>query len=259
MYRKLTLAAILTILSTLLSTDMIWASQLEKNSGPDGGNFVTTAFRANHMTARSLASILRELRLLQVKEGESCSYTDKTSRALFLRLKNEGRAKEITKFLKMADAPKKLTEKEKLDDMNVRVRVRIILAQKKGKQEGQALEPEIAKALSQVFGHETFEDLGSNYIIARTNRSSSIEFFTKTDLNLELVYKVEARDDGRLDMEISINSDYPYKKDDGSIHLAKGKLNTVIIAQPGKEFILGNTQVGGGKALIYAITVDKDK
>ena len=255
MYRKLTLVAILTVLSALLSTDMLIASEVETETE----KLVTTIYQAKHMKAVGLFSILKELRLLKFEKGETSSFTRHSKGTLFLRLRGEERVKEVLSFLKKADVPKTLTKKEKLEDTNVRVRVRIILGQKKSKQEGQALKAEIAKALSQIFGHETFSDLGSNYINARVNRKSSIEFFTKTDLNLELVYKVDAREDGRYNMDISINSDYPYKKDDGSIHLAKGKLNTVIIAEPGKEFILGNTQVGGGRALIYAITVDKDK
>ena len=257
MYRKLTLITILTILTALLSTDMVLASQLE--DGKATVNLVTTIYQAKHLKASGLASILKDLRLLRFEEGETFSYTRHSQGTLFLRLCGEDRVKEILRFLQEADVQRTLTKKEQLEDANVRIRVRIILGKSKGKQEGQPLKPEIAKTLSQVFGHETFEDLGSNYISARVNRKSSIEFFTKTDLNLELVYKVDAREDGRYNMDISINSDYPYKKDDGSIHMAKGKLNTVIIAAPGKEFILGNTQVGGGRALIYAITVDKDK
>ena len=260
MYRKVTLFFILTIVTFSVTADMVLAVELEKGVKPDKSTFITTVYRPKHATTRQLDLLIRDLDLIDRKRGETFSSTSNAS-TIFLRVVNEARAKEVTKVLEMADTPAKLSSRDELEQTNVRLRVRTILAsaKKQDKAQGQPLKPEITKILSQIFGHDSYEDLGSNYVIARTGRSSSIEFFTKTDLNLELVYKVVARDDGRLDMEITIHSEFPIVKDDGRIVGAKGKLNTVVIAEHGKEFILGNTQVGGGRALIYAITVDKEK
>ncbi len=249
-----TLFLVALVMFHMSNREVIGDTKLE-NSPAKNTQMKTIIYQTKHVQPQMLEQLVHKLGLLEHSNHEEC-FAPRNTGNLFLKLRNSEREKELLSFLNKADVS---SPSDKLENMNIRLKIRIILADSsQNPTKGQALSNDLTKVLSQIFGHKSFREIGTNLVVSRVDCSSSMEFKTKDDLNLEILYKIRPREDGKMRMEINIFSAFTTNKVSDGVEIAHGKLNTEIVAETGKEFILGNTQVGGGKSLIYAITLEKD-
>jgi len=248
------------VLWTMAMTTPAAAAGPEADVGPaPRASMVNVVYKVqNPQAALQLFKVIGSLDILRNRDGERIALGPANN--LFLRVTDENRKNELLDLLKSADVPEPASTRETMQAKDVVVRIRTIMARTQNAmaapQGSSPLDAGLAKILSSVFGFDHYVDLGTHIVVSQTNERASIEFSTESDLELDLHYKMRPRDDGRLDMEVSIASLFKIRDVADGRDVAKGKLQTLIIAEPGKEFVLGNTQVATGASLIFTITAD---